>query len=122
MPPGLHQGHPGQPGQRLPQVRAPVHEVEDLGRIEKLLELAQKLDTLVVPALGVDKGQERAGAGGGAGGLPETCSEPKHVSPQPHLPPHEDTDGDTLGQHRPHGHPDCAVPNLQGAGARQEGR
>jgi len=65
--PGTHQdptgATPGHPGQHLPQVRAPVHEVEDLGRVEELLELAQKFDALVVPTLGVDKGQERAGAG-----------------------------------------------------------
>lgn len=108
--PGTHQdpagATPGHPGRRLPQVRAPVHEVEDLGRVEELLELAQKLDALVVPALGVDEGQERAGAGRGAGGLPETCGEPKHVSPQPRLPPTKDTDGDILGEQRPRGHPD----------------
>lgn len=111
--PGTHwdptRASPGHPGQCSPQVWAPIHEVEDLGRVEELLELAQKLDTLVVPALGVDKGQERAGAGRGAGGLPETCGEPKHMSPQPQLPPPKDTDGDTLGEQRPRGHPDCAV-------------
>lgn len=78
---------PRRTGQRLPQVWATVHEVKDLGRVEELLELAQKLDALVVPALGVDEGQERAGAGRGAGGLPETCGEPKRMSPQPRLPP-----------------------------------
>lgn len=113
---------PGHTGQHLPQVRAPVHEVKDLGWVEELLELAQELDTLVVPTLGVDEGQERAGAGRGAGGLPETCSKPKCVRAPPQLPPPKDTDGDTLGEQRPHGHPDCAMPDLQGAGPRQEGQ
>lgn len=95
---------------------APIHEVEDLGRVEELLELAQKLDALIVPALGVDEGQERAGAGRGAGGLPETCGEPKCVSPQPQLPPPRDTDGGTFGEQRPRGRPDDAVPDPRGAG------
>lgn len=65
--PGTHQDPtkaiPGCSGWLLPQVWAPIHEVKDLGWVEELLELAQELDALVVPALGVDKGQERAGAG-----------------------------------------------------------
>lgn len=55
----------------LPQVWPPIHQVKDLGRVEELLELAQEFDSLVVPTLRVDKGQQRAGTGGGAGGLPE---------------------------------------------------
>lgn len=88
--PGVHwdptKAIPGCSGWCLPQVWPPVHEVKDLGWVEELLELAQKLDTLVVPTLGVDKGQERAGAGRGAGGFPETCSKPKHMSPGSHSP------------------------------------
>lgn len=85
-PLGSHQGNSGCSGRHLPQVWAPIHEVKDLGWVEELLEFAQKLDALVVPTLGVDKGQERTGAGRGAGGFPETCSEPKNVSPGSHSP------------------------------------
>lgn len=55
----------------LPQVWPPIHQVKDLRRVEELLELAKEFDSLIVPTLGVDKGQQRAGAGGGARCLPE---------------------------------------------------
>lgn len=61
--------------QHSPQVWASIHEVEDLGRVEELLEFAQELDALVVPTLGVDESQEGTGAGGGTGGLPEPCED-----------------------------------------------
>lgn len=54
----------------VPQLWASVHQVEHLGWVEELLELAEELHALVVPAFGVDEDQEGAGARG-RGGLPE---------------------------------------------------
>lgn len=55
-----------------PQVWATVHQVKHLRRVQQLLEASQELDPLIVSALGVDKHQQRAGAGRRAGRLPET--------------------------------------------------
>lgn len=55
---------------RVPELWSSIHQVEHLSRVEKLLELAQELHALVVPAFGVHEDQERAGAGR-SGGLPE---------------------------------------------------
>lgn len=55
----------------LPQVWPSIHEVEDLGRVQQLLESPEELHALVVPALGIDEDQQWACAGWGAGGLPE---------------------------------------------------
>lgn len=42
----------------LPESRSAVHQIENLSRIEELLETAQKLDALIISRLGVDKDQE----------------------------------------------------------------
>ena len=39
----------------VPQLRPSVHEVEHLGGVQQLFELAEELDSLVVPALRVDQ-------------------------------------------------------------------
>lgn len=44
------------------QARPAIHEVEDLGGIEQLLEASQELDALIVPGFGVDEDQERRAA------------------------------------------------------------
>lgn len=55
-----------------PEVGPSVHQIKDLRRVQQLLEAPQELDPLIVSALGVDKHQQRAGAGRRAGRLPET--------------------------------------------------
>lgn len=57
--------------QDVPELWSSVHQVEDLSRVQKLLELAEELHPLVVAALGVHQDQERAGTRS-RGGLPET--------------------------------------------------
>lgn len=47
----------------LPEFRTAVHQIKHLSRVEELLELAQELDTLIVPAFGVDENQEGTGTG-----------------------------------------------------------
>lgn len=54
-------------------MRTPVDQVEDLGRVEKLLEASQELHPLVVSAFRVDEDQEGTGTRRGTGGLPEAC-------------------------------------------------
>lgn len=54
-----------------PEVRPAVDQVEDLSRVEELLEASEEFHPLVVTTFGVDKDQEGTGAGRGAGGLPE---------------------------------------------------
>ena len=46
-----------------------IHKIKDLSWVEKLLEAAEELHTLVVAALGVDKDEEGAAAPV-LGGLP----------------------------------------------------
>jgi len=55
---------------RVPELRASVHQVEDLRRVQQLLELAEELHPLVVSTFRVDQDQQGAGARG-RGGLPE---------------------------------------------------
>ena len=43
----------------LPESRSAVHQIENLGRIEKLLEASQKLDALIVARFRIDEDQER---------------------------------------------------------------
>ncbi|TNN79068.1 hypothetical protein EYF80_010747 [Liparis tanakae] len=50
-----------------PEVRPAVDQVEDLSRVEELLEAPEEFHPLVVTAFGVDKDQEGTGAGRGAG-------------------------------------------------------
>ena len=45
-----------------PEAGASVHQVEDLGRVEELLEAAEKLDALVIARLGVDEDEEGGAA------------------------------------------------------------
>lgn len=54
----------------VPELRAAVHQVKDLSRIQELLELAEELHSLVVAALGVAQDQQWTAAGS-RGGLPE---------------------------------------------------
>ena len=46
-------------GRYLPHQRSALREVKHLPRVEQPLELVQHLATLVAPALGVDKDEER---------------------------------------------------------------
>ena len=60
----------GDGGFCIPQLWPSIHEVEHLGGVQQLFELAEELDALVVSAFGVHQDQQGAGAPG-RGGLPE---------------------------------------------------
>lgn len=55
-----------------PQLRAAVHEVEHLRRVQELLKPAQELNALIIAALTVHQHQQRTRAGR-TRGLPEAC-------------------------------------------------
>lgn len=82
-----------------PQVRASVHQVKDLCRVQQLLEAPQELHALIVSTFRVDEHQQWTGAGRRTGRLPETWT---------HTHTHKET-------HTSHVRPDTQVFQQRGA-------